>query len=181
MMLYFDVFVYGVDERTVAVLKEALDKFEESDYEINVINEVPPTLLNSARNQFKGDEVNRWLSSLRTREGSIVVGVLNVDAYVQPLNFIFGLATPNIRVASVYLKRLMYHATEDVYLKRVFKEVLHEIGHILGLEHCTNRRCVMCFSNSVYDVDEKEGKFCKKHFSQLIKKGIAVNETLLLT
>jgi archaemetzincin len=54
----------------------------------------------------------------------------------------------------------------------VEKETLHELGHILGLEHCPNPRCVMSFSNSIYDVDRKEARFCEMCKKKLVSMGL---------
>ena len=91
----------------------------------------------------------------------------DIDAYVKGLNFVFGHADPNAGVAAVYTRRLkpeFYGYVPDLmlYAKRAAKEVVHEIGHLLGLGHCTIPGCVMNFSNSIYEVDEKSDDFCDK-------------------
>src|ERR687898_582901 len=48
-----------------------------------------------------------------------------------------------------------------VFYDRVTKEAVHELGHSFGLFHCNNKRCVMHFSNSLYDTDFKNRIFCK--------------------
>ncbi|GAJ15820.1 unnamed protein product, partial [marine sediment metagenome] len=42
------------------------------------------------------------------------------------------------------------------------KEVIHEIGHLLGLRHCSNPKCVMHFSNTLNDTENKDIIFCKE-------------------
>lgn len=103
-----------------------------------------------------------------------VVGVGYIDGYDKGLNFVFGEASPISRVAVVFTKRLdqsFYGLSHDynLYVDRVSKEVVHELGHLLGLGHCSDRSCVMSFSNSVHEVDEKSRFFCTKCSSYLSK------------
>ncbi|MDE2570917.1 MAG: archemetzincin, partial [bacterium] len=50
---------------------------------------------------------------------------------------------------------------ENVLFQRALKECVHELGHAFGLKHCYNARCVMYFSNSIYDTDNKLSHFCE--------------------
>jgi archaemetzincin len=86
--------------------------------------------------------------------------------------FVFGLADPFGGGAAIALPRLRqeyYGLPKDriLFLQRVVKEAVHELGHTYGLRHCNNRNCVMAFSNSLVDTDYKSAEFCEKCQSKL--------------
>ena len=138
------------------------------------------------RMQYRSELIVEWLAELRKTTGfDIVLGVGELDAYADGLNFVFGEAYPAGRAAVVYLRRLhpsFYGDPEDVnlFLERVSKEVLHELGHVFGLPHCSNRLCVMSFSNSVYEVDVKKPKFCPRCAARLREAGVIVAPEYIL-
>ncbi len=115
------------------------------------------------RMQIKAPEVNTAIKEAYegyVKPGDrVVVGVVAGDGYVSGLNFVFGLATPDLGVATVYTWRLS-DSDASRFLSRLLKEVMHELGHLLGLSHCVNPKCVMSFSNSVADVDSKDAWLC---------------------
>ncbi len=109
--------------------------------------------------------------------GFITLYLIDADAYEDDLNFVFGLAIPYLQLGGVFLKRLRnefygWPPDEEKFMERVEKETLHELGHILGLEHCPNPKCVMSFSNSIYDVDRKEARFCETCRKKLVSVGL---------
>lgn len=95
-----------------------------------------------------------------------VIGICDKDIYVEGLNFVFGVAERiNGKRGIVSIKRLsesFYGKKEDeeIFILRIAKEIIHELGHLKGLSHCKNKRCVMAFSNSIYDTDFKDYKIC---------------------
>jgi len=114
------------------------------------------------RSQIRADLLLNYLESRRIlgRYSSFdkFVIVINDDAYVPNLNFVFGVAKPSGRFALVFTKRLI----GDSLHVRILKEIIHELGHTMGLNHCGNPRCVMYFSSSVIDTDNKGPGFCEK-------------------
>jgi archaemetzincin len=120
---------------------------------------------NPEREQY---DSSKLLATLGTPQGQEkIVGIADVDLYVPRLNFVFGEADTSSGTAIVSLCRLRqeYYGLdpdEALFLGRATKEIVHELGHTFGLEHCPNNKCVMHFSNSLADTDVKEAHFCDK-------------------
>ena len=101
-------------------------------------------------------------------DGSLL-GVTSFDLFVPGMNFIFGEARLPGRVGIISTHRLKSQSPghPDIFRDRVIKEAIHEIGHMLGLRHCSDSVCVMHFSEHIRDTDEKYPTFCEKCQSQL--------------
>ena len=136
--------------------------------------EPPMKAFDWGRLQFRADEVNYSIyNSFRgfVGEGVKIVAVVGGDGYVEGMNFVFGLATPELGVASVYTRRLEAGGRLE---ERLVKEVLHELGHLLGLGQCGDKRCVMSFSLTLGEVDVKGPGFCGEcslKLSRIVEKG----------
>jgi archaemetzincin len=120
---------------------------------------------NPERKQYDSSKLLTCLGKAEREER--VAGIAEVDLCVPRLNFVFGEADTSSRTAIVSLCRLRqeYYGLdpdEALFLQRATKEVVHELGHTFGLEHCPNNKCVMHFSNSLADTDVKETHFCDK-------------------
>ena len=120
-----------------------------------------------SRNQLRSTDLLHWILERvnPTKEMKILV-ICDMDAYSGNLNFVFGEAHLGGRIAGIYLPRLrpeFYNLEPDelIFNDRIVKEAIHELGHAFGLLHCNNKRCVMYFSNSLYDTDFKNRIFCE--------------------
>jgi len=96
-----------------------------------------------------------------------VLGVVDADIFVPELNFVFGEAACSGKAALISLWRLRPEfygdaPNRDLFLERAVKEAVHEVGHTLGLRHCSRSSCVMHFSNSIADTDIKQSVFCDR-------------------
>ena len=75
--------------------------------------------------------------------------VTNQDIFASRMNFVFGLANSELGVAVMSTFRLTRwdeDLTPSHIQERILKEAAHEIGHLVGLAHCENHRCLMSFS-----------------------------------
>ena len=64
-------------------------------------------------------------------------------------------------VSSLKLREYGRKEDNDLFENRIIKEIIHEVGHlILGSDHCPNEICVMRFSDSIKEVDNKSISLC---------------------
>jgi archaemetzincin len=128
-------------------------------------DKLPVNAYDSIRHQYLADKIVDFLA--KRCEGKKILGITDQDLYTEPLNFVFGQAQLNGGVALLSIARLnptFYgeKADKNLLTTRAVKEAIHEVGHVLGLRHCTTPRCVMQFSNSLPEVDEKSKELCWK-------------------
>ncbi len=160
------------------VLNMAFPSFEViATDEIYIPNE---EIYDDVRGQWRADlmayGLAEWARKVRgCGRRCIALGVSPDDGYVPGLNFVFGIALPFAGSAIIFTSRLKA-VFPGRYSERARKEALHEVGHLLGLGHCRVRKCVMSFSNSVFEVDIKSDKFCPTCAASLMRKGVIVSE-----
>lgn len=117
---------------------------------------VPEGALDPARGSFRA---SAFLDLARTRDGEKVLGITEADLAASRTEWVFGYAEVGGRAAVVSVKRLRSPDPRRV-VARLLKEAIHELGHTQGLQHCGHRSCVMHFSETLADTDEKSMDFC---------------------
>ncbi|MEM5766211.1 MAG: archaemetzincin family Zn-dependent metalloprotease [Candidatus Aenigmatarchaeota archaeon] len=150
------------EDMLTTIASELREKFGLSTETTKPI-EIPKEVFNEIRQQYPAPLVLKFLSE---KFYGKTLGITDKDLYAENLNFVFGQAycPGNYGIVSIHrLDPTFYKQTsnENLFIERAVKEVIHEVGHMLGLGHCPISTCVMSFSNTVSDVDRKGKNLCQ--------------------
>jgi len=163
-----------IDKSVLQKLKEMLEQTFGCPVDIALQDFNLEKAYDSKRKQYLATKLLSQLNKAGVVKDERVLGVVDVDLYAAGLNFIFGQADVAAGTAIISLIQLRqeYYGmlpNEALFLDRAVKEAIHELGHTFGLEHCTNEKCVMHFSNSLADTDWKQAAFCSQCRPKLLK------------
>jgi len=150
-------------EDVIVYLKNNLSKIFSLEVEVLENIEIPLYSYNPRRKQYNSTLVLKEL--LKDKFKGYTLAICDVDLYAEGLNFVFGEASFLNKICIISLTRLRqeYYGlpkNNNLFLERTLKEAVHELGHLFGLGHCSNPKCVMYFSNSILDTDKKDFNFC---------------------
>jgi len=124
------------------------------------------------RRQYNGNKLLKEVDELYASDSNKTIGLFNVDLFIPILTYIFGQAFLSGRsgIASLYRlgnERYGMDSDERLVVERFKKEVIHELGHTMGLIHCHIPNCVMRSSTYVEDIDLKTASLCSKCRSEI--------------
>ena len=128
----------------------------------------PDYAFNKDRSQYHCNAIMRRLVTL-AEPGQLVMGVTDVDLFVPDSPFVLGEADRESKAAVVSLARLRQGAEGDMLRRRLTSEVVHQVGHLVGLSYCEDARCVMFFAQTPQDCDRKQLTLCNLCRNELAK------------
>jgi archaemetzincin len=128
------------------------------------------------RRQFYSTKIIETIKNSNLVPLGFVLIITDMDLFVPVLTHIYGEAELEGRFSIVSVCRLHeeFYTSESNYsllLERSYKEIIHELGHNIGLKHCKDWRCVMHSSSGIEEVDIKGSIFCDQCHILVKNKG----------
>ena len=138
---------------------------------VNLLNRIPlpQRAYYVPRNRYRADSLIDILKS-NTKDGHVTIGLTCKDISSEKGSIkdygIMGLGFQPGKSCVVSPFRLSKNNLNDQF----FKVAIHELGHTQGLDHCSDKTCIMTDANSK-NTTENEIGFCKKCNAFLKEKG----------
>lgn len=139
---------------------------------------VPPEELGNNGASLSISEFSQKLAALSDPSCEVVVALVANDLRGPGDTPVFAAALRRSNsgrdVAVVSVRKLdptRFGCPNEAFLaRRVQKEVMHELGHILGLNHCPSYACVMRLSRNVSEIDMKPVTYCPMCLLRLVAR-----------
>ena len=122
---------------------------------------------NRGRYQYLSPKILSRLRRIRKDPGDKIMGIVAVDLYSEGYDFVYGEADVNAGVATLSFARLCLIDADNqqaakIFEERVLREAIHEMGHLFGLLHCSDPKCVMRTCTCEEEVDEAGNALCNE-------------------
>ncbi len=163
------------------ILKTLCKEVETTIGECRILDntlDIPPDSLDPGRKQYDSKYFLEELLKQTIGVSDKIVGITDVDLFTTDLNFVLGQAVIGGNACVISLHRLKPETDEknsqELFVERAVKEIIHELGHCYGLTHCKDKKCAMVFSNNLTDVDFKNRIFCDRCKEALIEHPVKI-------
>lgn len=171
--IYFAVYK-GVDPHRMEVIMDEVSE-ELFDIPVKMLEielEIPQAAYVETRKKYYAGRVVDDLKKYKPDDAIALIALTDVDIFVGSKPYIRGLANPDSGVGVISIFR-MKQGSDYRQKMRLYKETLHELGHLLGQEHCDEElTCVMGYSVDVETLDIKYKTFCpynRKKMEEFLK------------
>jgi archaemetzincin len=112
------------------------------------VSPLPKSAYYPPRSRYRAEKLLDYLETITPKDAQVIVGLTSSDISTTKGSYedwgILGLATLSGRECVISEFRAKRGANDPKHvLDRLLKTVVHEVGHTIGLDHCTNYGCIM--------------------------------------
>jgi archaemetzincin len=146
---------------TLNFLKDSIEQFYPFTVVIAPVKEFPAAAYYKPRNRYRADSTIKWLKQIKPDSVRTMVGITNADISTTKGLYkdygVMGLGYHPGNACVISTVRLKASATSTKHLQqRLFKVVVHEMGHNFGLAHCPDQHCIMVDAEGQMKLDEEK-------------------------
>lgn len=171
-------------------LTDTIRKSIEDYYHFNTIVyeviEMPNTsYINIKTPRYRADSLLRFLRNIKPDSVNYIIGLTVKDISTTKYDTNGKVKLPTFKykdwgvfglgfcpgVSCVMSNFRIKHPNQVIYIDRIKKITLHELGHNIGLHHCDNKNCFMTdAAESISTIDQVELNLCENCKSIIGKK-----------
>lgn len=166
------VLLSEINESLVDILKQHLAQTFDRQIDVRRKNGNLEYAYKADRKQYNSPRILSRLQRIKKGDADKILGVVDVDLYSAGYDFVYGEAKPSSGVATLSIYRLhpknrSKNSVSKKFQERMVREALHEVGHLYGLGHCEDAKCVMRACTCLPEVDAAGNKFCSECAARL--------------
>lgn len=164
-----------VPAANIAIVKQALDSVYH--YQIIVLPAIPPpqqAFVNIKTPRYGANKLIAYLKEVKPDSVNYIVGLTGYDISITKHDWLGRIKEPQSRYEDFGIFGLGYMPGKSCIVSyyrlgnkatalhnRLAKISVHELGHNLGLNHCTNKTCVMADAvEKISTIDDAEMRLC---------------------
>jgi archaemetzincin len=153
-----------IDPDILRSLRTTLAKFLLLPVRVLRPKPLPLQTYNLTRHQYHSTQLLEYILADDSNAFRIL-GITAEDLYIPIFTFVFGEAQLDGKAAVISMFRPRGDADgstppKSLFLRRLLKLSLHELGHTFGIGHCRQEGCVMGFSSNLETLDRRNIAFC---------------------
>jgi archaemetzincin len=167
------------------LVKQALVGFYDLQISVLPRSDLPDQAYYEPRRRYRAEKILPFLLEKLPSDGDRILGLTGVDISTDKGRIkdwgILGLARLGGKECIVSAFRCYARAREGAHARILLAKVaVHEVGHTLGLDHCTTRGCLMEDAGGLVRTCDREYDICSHCRSLLRASGYALPDRPLI-
>ena len=163
----------NVSDELISTIKSNVEKFYGYTCKIKTQVSFSKELLADSKTRY---EASRILNKFKSKENILIITDKDIACKSGKIKEwgVFGLGVRPGSTCIISTFRMKANVTKAMLYERVTKVSIHELGHNLGIPHCTSdRKCLMNDANGTIKQVDQEGLYiCRKCFEKIQKNKI---------